>query len=387
MFLSVKLHYLVFRLHLMVENLPRERVICHVDLDYFFAQCEERENPSLKNKAVVVCVFSGRTEDSGAVSTANYVARKYGVKSGMPIVLAKKILKNKDAVFLPANFELYERVSRNIMEILRKYADSFEQTGIDEAFIDVSQRVNGNFETASELAKTIKKEILEKEKLTCSIGVGPNKLVAKIASDFQKPDGLTIVKRENVQSFLFPLPVRKLFGVGRKTEKTMEKLGIKTIGDLAKYDVERLVSLFGKNLALYFHQAAQGIDESPVQERGPAESVSRIVTLKNNTRDLASILKQVYPLCEDIYNRLLERELNFKSISAVAIMQDLSVRSKTKTFETPINEQEILKETVKELFEKLLEKEPKLEVRRAGVKISGFTEAQKKQTRLTDFKQ
>lgn len=359
----------------------------HVDLDYFFAQCEERENSSLKGKAVVVCVFSGRTEDSGAVSTANYIARKYGVKSGMPITLAKKILKNKDAVFLPVNFELYERVSHSIMEILRKYGDSFEQTGIDEAFIDVSKRVNGNFEAAFELAKAIKQEILEKEKLTCSIGIGPNKLVAKIASDFQKPNGLTMVKPENVQSFLFPLPVGKLFGVGRKTEKAMEKLGIKTIGDLAKYDVERLTGFFGKNLALYFHQAAQGIDESPVQERGPAESASRIVTLKQNTRDLATILEQVYPLCEDIRNRLSEQGLNFKSVSAVAVMQDLSIKSKTKTFETPINELEILKGTVKELFEKLLGKEPKLEVRRAGVKISGFIEAQKKQTKLTDFKQ
>ncbi|MEM2975561.1 MAG: hypothetical protein QW821_04005, partial [Candidatus Bathyarchaeia archaeon] len=162
---------------------------------------------------------------------------------------------------------------------------------------------------------------------------------------------------------------------------------IKTIGDLAKYDVERLTGFFGKNLALYFHQAAQGIDESPVQERGPAESASRIVTLKQNTRDLATILEQVYPLCEDIRNRLSEQGLNFKSVSAVAVMQDLSIKSKTKTFETPINELEILKGTVKELFEKLLGKEPKLEVRRAGVKISGFIEAQKKQTKLTDFKQ
>jgi DNA polymerase IV (DinB-like DNA polymerase) len=371
----------------MVENLPHGRVVLHVDLDYFFAQCEERENPSLKDKAVVVCVFSGRTEDSGAVSTANYVARKYGVKSGMPITLAKKILKDKDAVFLPVNFELYESVSRNIMQILRKYADSFEQTGIDEAFLDVSQRVNGDFETARELAEAIKREILEKEKLTCSMGVAPNKLVAKIASDFRKPNGLTVVKPQEVQSFLFPLSVGKLFGVGRKTEKAMEKLGIKTIGDLAKYDVERLVDFFGRTLGIYFHQAAHGIDESPVQERGPAESTSRIVTLKKNTRDLNLILEQIHPLCEDIHSRLLKQGLNFKSISAMAVMQDLSVRSKTKTFENPLSELEILKETVKELFEKLLEKEPKLEVRRAGVKISGFVEAQKKQTKITDFKQ
>jgi DNA polymerase IV (DinB-like DNA polymerase) len=184
--------------------LASNRVIIHADFDYFYAQCEERENPTLKDKPVVVCIYSGRSEDSGAVSTANYIARKYGVKAGISIIMAKRKLKNTDAVFLPANFELYEKVSENIMNILRAYGDAFEQTGIDEAFIDVTQRVNGEFEIAKQLAQKIQKEIFEKEKITVSIGVGPNKLIAKIAAGKQKPHGLTMVKPEEIENFLRP---------------------------------------------------------------------------------------------------------------------------------------------------------------------------------------
>jgi len=357
----------------------------HVDLDYFFAQCEERENPSLMNKPVVVCVYSGRGGDSGAVSTANYVARKYGVKSGIPIALAKRILKDRDAIFLPVRHEFYETVSQKIMQVLRSHADKFEQVGIDEAFLDVSKQVSGDFEIARELAKEIKKEILTKEKLTCSIGLGPNKLVAKMASKFQKPSGLTIVKPEEVEHFLSEMPVGELYGVGRKTEKVMQKLGIKTIGELARYDVEKLVEVFGKTMGTYFHNASLGIDESPVQEVGRAESISRIVTLKQNTRDLNIILEEVYPLCDYVHSRVLEQGLNFRSISVIAVMKDLSIHTRSKSLGSPTSEPEVIRKMMKELFERLLEEEQELEVRRAGVKVSSFVEAKRGQTYLTDF--
>ena len=157
-----------------------------VDLDYFFAQCEERRNPSIKGKPVVVCVYSGRTKDSGAVSTANYEARKYGVKSGIPISLAKKKLKDVDAVFLPVDKEFYKEISDSIMQILRRYADYFEQVSVDEAFLDVTQKTKANYQQAKQLAATIKDDVLTQQRLTCSIGIGPNKLVAKIAADMQR---------------------------------------------------------------------------------------------------------------------------------------------------------------------------------------------------------
>lgn len=363
------------------------RVVLHVDLDYFYAQCEERENPAIRGKPVVVCVYSGRTADSGAVSTANYVARRFGVKSGIPIVLAKRLLKDEDAVFLPVNHEFYEEVSDSIMNLLREHADSFEQVSIDEAFLDVTKRVNGNFEEAKKLAQKIKEEIMDKEKLTCSIGIGPNKLISKIAAGFRKPDGLTLVKPEDAASFLAPLPVGKLYGVGKKTETVMKKLGIETIGDLANYNPEKLVETFGKTLGVYFHNAAKGIDEEPVQERGRAESISRIKTLKEDTRDLEVILETINQLCDEVHNKVMQQGLNFRSVGIMAVMTDMSIHSRTKTFETSTNELEALRNAAKELFERLLRQQPEREIRRVGVKASNFEESQKKQTRLIDFGQ
>src|SRR4030042_2489999 len=254
------------------------RVIMLVDLDYFFAQCEELRNPALKDKPVVVGVYSGRTADSGAVSTANYVARKFGVKSGIPVYLAKKRLEGTEAVFLPVDYEFYEQISDKIMHMLRGYADSFEQVGIDEAYLDVTQKTQGSFEAESELAKKMKNEVKNQLGITFSVGVGPNKLVAKTAADSQKPDGLTVVKPEEAERFLSPLPVDRLVGVGRKTAAKMGELGIKTIGDLARYDQKQLMELFGKNLGVYFHNAANGTDNDPVQEAGAAGANNRIAT-------------------------------------------------------------------------------------------------------------
>jgi len=363
----------------------QSRVIMLVDLDYFFAQCEERKNPSLKDKPVVICVYSGRSEESGAVSTANYIARRYGVKSGIPISLAKKKLKNEDAVFLPVNHEFYEEVSEKIMRILRGHADRFEQVGVDEAYLDVTQRVRGDFEDAVELAQKIKEQVKTEEKLTCSIGVGPNKLIAKIAADIQKPDGLTIVRPEQVERFLSPLPVGKLIGVGRKTRKKMQTLGIRTIRELAEYDVQRLIQVFGKTLGTYFHDASNGIDDEPVEERGEAESISRISTLKEDTRDLKIILEKTSQLCDEVHASLLQRGLSFKSVGITGVMTDMRTRSRSKTFESPTNELEFLKKTVKELFERLLNEEFELEARRVGVKVSNFVKEQSKQKQITDF--
>jgi len=354
-----------------------------VDLDYFYAQCEERRNPSFKDKPVVVCVYSGRTEDSGAVSTANYVAREYGVKSGMPIFLAKRKLKEVDAVFLPMDRAFYEEVSDNIMGILRGFADSFEQVGIDEAYLDVTQRANGSFEAAYQLAQQLREKVKARESLTCSVGVGPNKLVAKIAADFEKPDGLTLVKPEKAESFLAPLPVKSLMGVGTKIGKRMESLGIKTIGDLARYDVQVLIEVLGKSLGAYLHNASRGIDEVPVQERGEAESISRISTLKEDTRDLEVLLEKTAQLCEEVHANVVERNVSFRSVGLIAVLTDMSIRSRSKTLETPSRDLEVLKNTINELAGRLLE-EVELEVRRIGVKVSRFTQ-QEKQKALTEF--
>ena len=290
------------------------RTIMLADFDYFFAQCEELRNPALKGKPVVVGVYSGRTEDSGAVSTANYIARKYGVKSGIPLYLAKKRLEGTEAVFRPVDDEFYRQISDKIMRMLRSYAEAFEQVSVDEAYLDVTQKTQGSYEAARALAQKMKKDVKREIGIAFSVGIGPNKLVAKIAADSQKPDGLTVVKPEEVQRFLSPFPVDQLLGVGRKIAAKMTELGIKTIGELARYDVQRLVEVFGKNLGVYFHNAANGVDNEPVQETGEAGSISRIATLKENTRDLAVVLEKTGQLIEDIHKDFLRQISGVKEI-------------------------------------------------------------------------
>jgi len=343
-----------------------------VDFDYFFAQCEELRNLTLKDKPVVIGVYSGRTEESGAVSTSNYVARRYDVKSGMPLFLAKRKLEGTDAVFLPVDYEYYEQISDRIMQILRGYATSFEQVSVDEAYLDVTAQVQGSFENSKAYAQKIKADTKNQVGISFSVGVGPNKLVAKIACDSQKPDGLTIVKQEEAQSFLSLLPVDRLLGVGKKTSVKMDSLGIKTIGDLAKYDVQRLIEIFGKTLGVYFHNAANAFDNEPVQEQGEAESISRIGTLKQDSRDLAFILQKTGELTEDVSKEVAEKNLSFKQVAIYMVMTDLSSKSRSITLEQPAKDKETIRRNVRVLFEKFLA-ESTLEVRRVGVIVSGFS--------------
>jgi len=360
------------------------RVIMLVDLDYFFAQCEELRNPTLKDKPIVVGMYSGRTQDSGAVSTSNYIARKYGVKSGIPLFLAKNKLEDTEAIFLPVDYDYYQQISDRIMQILRGYADIFEQVGIDEAYLDVTDKVHGSLEDVKILVQQMKKAVKEQVGVTFSVGVGPNKLIAKIASDKQKPDGITVIPPEEVESFLSPLPVDSLLGVGRKTTVKMEELGIKTISDLAKYNVQKIVEVFGKTFGVYFHNAANGVDNEPVQEAGEAESISRIATLKENSRDLAFIMDKTDQLMEEIHKELTQKALSFKQVAIIAIMTDLSTKSRSQTLEKPAKGIETIRKHVQELFEKFLG-ESDLEVRRVGVKVSHFATEENTQKRLTSF--
>jgi len=355
-----------------------------VDLDYFFAQIEELRNPSIKGKPVVVGMYSGRTEISGAVSTSNYLARKYGVKSGLPLFLAKKKLEGCDAVFLPVDYDYYQGVSDKIMGILRRYADAFEQVGIDEAYMDVTQKVQGNFDATKPLVDEMKAAALREVGVTFSVGVGPNKLVAKIASNIQKPDGLTIVKPQQVTEFLSSMPVDNLLGVGKKTVEKLGSLGVKTVADLAKYDVQRLVEIFGKALGVYFHNAANGVDNEPVQEAGEAESIGRFSTLKENTRDITVIMEKIDQQIEEIYKEFTTKNLRYKLVGISAVMTNLSGKSRSKTLDKPAKDKETIHKAAQELFEKYLA-DSTLEIRRVGVRVGTLSKEEREQKQLTSF--
>jgi DNA polymerase IV (DinB-like DNA polymerase) len=367
-----------------MRELMQNRVVMLADFDYFFAQCEELRNPTIKDKPVVVGVYSGRTEESGAVSTSNYIARKYGVKSGLPLFMAKHKLEGTDPVFLPVDHDYYDQISDRIMQIFRGYATAIEQVSVDEAYLDVTEQVEGSFEKAKEYAQKIKADVKQQVGIAFSVGVGPNKLVAKIACDSQKPDGLTIVKPEEARAFLAPLSVDCLLGVGKKTAARMEQMGIKTIGELAEYDVQGLISIFGKTLGIYFHNAANAVDNEPVQEQGEAESISRIGTLKQDTREIEFILQKTGELTEPVFKEVAEKSLSFKTVSIYVVNVDLSSKSRSVTLEQPAKDKETILRNVRLLFEKFLSESP-LEVRRVGVRVSGFSREEYKQKQLTSF--
>ena len=286
------------------------KIIMHMDLDAFFAACEIKERPELAGKPVIIGADPKGGRGRGVVSTCSYEAREYSIHSGMPISRAYRLCPH--AVFLPVNFELYWQVSSSIMNIARRYADKFQQSSIDEAFLDVSSY--GSFEEAGRIAKKLKMDIFEKEKLTCSIGIGPNKLIAKIASDFRKPDGLTAVEENHVKDFLFPLPVRKLQGVGKRTEYILKEWGIDTIGDLANYDRNLLIENFGK-WGIYMHLLANGIDDSEVVEEEGIQSIGREVTFEEDTNDILILNETIDSISEDIYQIIKENGILFKTVT------------------------------------------------------------------------
>ncbi|MFB0544154.1 MAG: DNA polymerase IV [Asgard group archaeon] len=360
------------------------RVVMLVDLDYFFAQCEEVRNPSIKDKPVVVCHHTGRSENSGVACTTNYIAREFDVKSGTTITTARKLLRHKNAIFLEADYGLYRRVSKNVRRILEKYADHFEPFGVDEAYLDVTKKVQGSFEQAKTLGQKIKDEIKEKENLSCSIGIGPNKLIAKIASEQEKPDGLTVVKPCEVESFLFPLPVKRLFGVGRRTEKKLIHLGITKIGDLAKYDLQKLKFIFGNKPGTYLHNAAWGIDNSPVEQVEIIKSIGNSYTLKTNTRDLEVILEKASKLCEKVHKRLLKKDFLYRTVGISVSTTRMEFITRAKTVKNASNNLEVFKKTVKELLEKTMD-EFESKVRRVGVRLSNLVKEEKKQKQLIQF--
>ena len=227
-----------------------------MDMDAFFAAVEERRHPGLKGKPVVIG-GSGDPMQRGVVSTASYEARKYGIHSAMPLKTAYKLCPH--AVFLPVDYQEYARVSQSIKEILQEFSPVMEDVGIDEVFLDISEIDK----TSEEIAREIKDKIKDRTGLTCSIGIAHNKLLAKIASDLQKPDGLTILAGKDLEARIWPLPVRKLWGVGPKTEAYLKQLNIRTIGELAATSRDKLIEQFGKSYGQYLHEASHGIDDSP----------------------------------------------------------------------------------------------------------------------------
>jgi DNA polymerase IV (DinB-like DNA polymerase) len=362
----------------------KNRVIFHVDFDYFYAQCEELRNPELKSRPVAVCIFSDRGEDSGAIATANYIARKYGVKSGVPIKFAKNRLKDKqDAVFLPADFDYYSQISSSGMEIIKSFADIFEYVGRDEAYLDVTIKTASNFDNASHIAQQLKNQIRKKLKMTCSVGVSPNKLLSKIASDFKKPDGLTVVKPNYVSTFLSQLNIRDIPGIGTKTESILAEINCKKIEDLLKVDVFKLNNMFGRKIGAYIYNAVRGLDLEPVKPKQASIQFSKIVTLTENSKNYEFLSQNLLNVCKRVHDITLKNNKMFRSISIQFVNEDLTMKTKSKMLKNHTSNLDELEKTAMQLLsESLIDQQ--LLVRRLGVRVSELTDL-KGQSNITSY--
>ncbi len=343
------------------------RIIFHIDMDAFFAAIEELDNPSLRGKPVVVGADPKGGRGRGVVSTANYEARKYGIHSAMPISEAYR--RCPHAVFLPVRGERYHEVSRTIMSLLREYTPLVEPVSIDEAFLDMthSPRLFGPVE---QVAMDLKRRIREVTGgLTASVGVAPNKFLAKVASDLEKPDGLVVVPEEGVEDFLWPLPVSRLWGVGERTEPLLESLGIRTIGDLARYPREELVRRFGA----WGHQLwelAHGRDDRPVVPTWRAKSISQEHTFERDVDDPEVMTQTLVDLVDGVTRQMRDEGVRGRTVTLKIRLEDFSTFTRSRTLDEPTNRFSEVSRVVLELFERFDRRGQK--VRLLGVGVSNF---------------
>lgn len=353
------------------------RITLHVDMDSFFASVEVREKPELKGLPVVVGSDPKGGSGRGVVSTCSYEARKYGIHSAMPISQAYRLCPG--AVFLPVNMKLYAGVSAGVMELLRGFAAKFQQVSVDEAYL-VPAEVR-NFEEAAIYALRIKDEVQKQQEITCSVGVGPNKLISKIASGFQKPDGLTVVRPEDVRDFLFPLPVSKIPGVGERTAEILKEMGINRVEELANCDIQLLSERFGKT-GLRLKQLANGLDFEEVAEKESVKSISRHGTFAEDTNDPVKISGSLDLLIESVHLSLLKHHFLFKTVTLTVRFEDFSTYTRSRTLPIWTSDIYVIKRTAMQL---LLEFMGRRKFRLVGVGVAKLRERDERQTLITDF--
>jgi len=343
------------------------RCVLHLDMDYFFAQVEELKNPDLKGKPVVVGADPRGGVGRGVVATSNYEARKFGIRSGMAISQAYRLCH--EAVFVSPNFKNYVSASQSIMKILRSSAGKFQSGGIDEAYLDISEEVE-DFEEAKLYAQRIKDKIWQQERLTGSIGVGPNKLIAKIASDFQKPNGLTVVVPEKVLDFLAPLPARRIPGIGPKTEAKLREIGIVVVNDLRKPSLDDLTRKFGV-YGNWLWASSRGIDDRAVDEYREVKSIGRERTFSKDVGDVFLIQEELEDLCEEVCAYARKARAWFRTITIKIRFEDFETHTRAFSLKTATTDLSALNSTAWRLLHEALGNK---KVRLIGVRVSGFKE-------------
>jgi DNA polymerase IV (DinB-like DNA polymerase) len=355
-----------------------QRIIMHLDMDAFFAAVEEKRRPRLRGLPVVVGADPKGGKGRGVVATANYKAREYGIRSAMPISKAWQLAKEAEfygkpkVVFVEADFREYSSISRRIMTYLSTIGRAFEQTSIDEAYLDVSHL--SNYHVATKVAQEIKDYILRQEKLTCSIGIAPNKMLAKIASDICKPNGLKVVFPEEAQNFLDPLPVRKIPGIGPKTEAVLKDIGVRSVLDLRNLSKAKLCELFGK-WGEEMWESARGIDDDKLTSEREVKSVGLQQTLEKDTLNAPELISLLVKLSKEVYQDAIKSGGAFRTLSIMVRFEDFKTKTRSYTSYREFSDKDEFASEALKLFLPFLdgrENEKRKKIRLLGVRALNF---------------
>lgn len=349
------------------------RAIIHLDLDAFFCSVEVLKNPKLSGKPIVV---GGQPEQRGVVAAASYPARKFGIHSAMPMSRAKRLCKN--LIILPPNFKSYKTYSIIVMKILEIESDLVEQISVDEAFMDVTSRIS-DWNEAVNIAKVLQNKLSVNIGLSSSLGVATNKMVAKIASDYNKPNGLTVVLPGEEKSFLAPLRPQKISGIGPKMAEKLSKMNVNTIRDLNKIPLNILVANFGKT-GTVMAQWAQGIDDRPIQISREIKSISNERTFPKDISSKNELIMVLTQLCEKVTSRLIEKKLSAKRVFIKVRYYDFDTHTSQKSLVESTDSIEKIKDVAKDLF--IYSWADKKPIRLLGVGVSNFENEETSQVEM-----
>ena len=341
--------------------------IMHIDLDAFFVSVEQVLNPRLQGKPVVV---GGKPDRRGVVASASYEARKFGLHAGMPLITARRLCPQ--AIFIEGNFSRYRDASRRFMDILADFSPYLEPVGLDEAYLDATG-FESLYGSIRQMAVKIKQRVKGESGLYASVGIASGKVVAKIASDLSKPDGLLEVLPGEERAFLAPLPIGKLPGIGTKSEARLSSLGIHTIGELASLPPDMLKHHFGV-IGLVMHRHANGIDDRPIEPPGAAKSISRETTFARDTRDRSRLEATLRYLTERVGRDLRQRDIQAKCVTLKLRYADFTTITRRHTLKQPANTDRAIFDTGRQLLKTALAQE-KQPVRLIGIGVSNLVEA------------
>lgn len=340
------------------------RKIIHIDMDAFYASVEQRDHPALRGQ----CIAVGGSAERGVVATASYEARRYGVKSAMPSVVAKR--KCPKLIFVKPRFDVYQQVSQEIRDIFYEYTDLVEPLSLDEAYLDVTENKKG-MGIATDIAKEILQKIYERTQLTASAGISYNKFLAKIASDYRKPHGMFVVTPKMALDFVAELPIRKFHGIGKVTAERMSNMGIHNGYDLRQLSLEKLLKEFGKS-GQYYYQIARGEDYREVNATRIRKSVGSENTFTEDLTSLNQLQQGIIPEVDDVWRWCSSHNVYGRTVTVKIKYSDFSVVSKSKTLIHPLKNELLFRQLVMDLMEDAYT--PLQSVRLLGVSVSNLTD-------------